>query len=63
MLIIFFLGALDGLPQWLIDVVPFVHPPKLPGAPWQWSPILWLLAVAAVLVGVGVAGFRRRDLR
>ncbi|MEV0709312.1 ABC transporter permease [Nocardia aurea] len=63
MLIVFFLGALEGLPQWLIDVVPFVHPPKLPGAPWQWSPILWLLAVAAVLVGLGVAGFRRRDLR
>ncbi|MET7771867.1 ABC transporter permease [Nocardia sp. NPDC005366] len=63
MLVVFFLGALDGLPQWLVDVVPFVHPPKLPGAPWQWRPILWLLAVSAVLIGVGIAAFRRRDLR
>lgn len=62
-LVVFFLGALDGLPRWLVDVVPFTHPPKLPGAPFEWRPVLWLLGVAAVLLAVGIAGFRRRDLR
>ncbi|MBH0776393.1 ABC transporter permease [Nocardia bovistercoris] len=63
MVVVFFLGALDGLPQWLVDAVPFVHPPKLPGAPLEWPPILWLLGVAAALLAAGVAGLRRRDLR
>lgn len=63
MLVIFLLGALDGLPQWVIDLVPFSHPPKLPGADFEVRPVLWLLAVAAALLAVGIVAFRRRDLR
>ncbi|MEV0293557.1 ABC transporter permease [Nocardia sp. NPDC050710] len=63
MLVIYFLGALDGLPQWLVDFVPFTHPPKLPGAPFQWQPILWLVGIAGGLLAVGIVAFRRRDLR
>ncbi|MEV6428094.1 ABC transporter permease [Nocardia sp. NPDC051463] len=63
MLVIFFLGSLDGLPQWLVDLVPFVHPPKLPGAPFQAAPVLWLLGIAGVLLTAGIVAFRRRDLR
>ncbi|MFI7001010.1 ABC transporter permease [Nocardia sp. NPDC050175] len=63
MIIIFFIGSLDGLPQWVVDVVPFVHPPKVPGAEFQLAPVLWLLVIAAALLGVGIGAFRRRDLR
>ncbi|MFI9508350.1 ABC transporter permease [Nocardia sp. NPDC052566] len=63
MLVIFFLGALDGLPQAVIDLIPFTHPPKLPGAAFAVTPILWLLAIAAALIAAGVTAFRRRDLR
>ncbi|PXX58390.1 ABC-2 type transport system permease protein [Nocardia tenerifensis] len=63
MIVISFVGSLDGLPQWIVDLVPFTHPPKLPGAEFEFAPVLWLLAVAAALIAVGVTAFRRRDLR
>ncbi|BDT92099.1 tetronasin ABC transporter integral membrane protein [Nocardia sputorum] len=63
MVVIFFVGSLDGLPQGVVDLVPFVHPPKVPGAEFQAQPLLWLLAIAALLLAIGVTAFRRRDLR
>ncbi|MGQ4601528.1 ABC transporter permease [Nocardia sp. R6R-6] len=63
MVVIFFVGSLNGLPQWMVDLVPFVHPPKVPGAPFQAEPVLWLLGVATLLLAIGIAAFRRRDLR
>ncbi|WP_433664905.1 ABC transporter permease [Nocardia sp. CA-128927] len=63
LIVILFAGSLDGLPQWIVDLVPFVHPPKLPGAEFQFAPVLWLLAIAAALLAVGIVAFRRRDLR
>ncbi|MEV4257557.1 ABC transporter permease, partial [Spirillospora sp. NPDC049652] len=56
------LGPLLKLPGWAMDVSPFAHTPRLPGSAWSATPLLWLLAVAAVLVGAGLWTFRRRDL-
>ncbi|WP_235037271.1 ABC transporter permease [Actinomadura sp. K4S16] len=55
-------GAGLGLDQWALDVSPFSHVPKLPGHEFTPAPLVWLLAVAAVLSALGLVGFRRRDL-
>ncbi|MFI2411475.1 ABC transporter permease [Streptomyces sp. NPDC018947] len=53
--------ALD-LPQAVLDVSPFGHLPKLPGGEMSWPPVLVQALIAAVLVGAGLAGLRRRDM-
>jgi ABC-2 type transport system permease protein len=56
------LGALLGLSQWFVDASPFAHVPKLPGAAFTATPLLWLTGIAAALAVAGLAGFRRRDI-
>jgi ABC-2 type transport system permease protein len=56
------LGPAIKLPQWVLDVSPFTHVPKLPGVPFTITPLAWLLVVAVALTVAGLAGFRRRDL-
>ncbi|WP_020580181.1 ABC transporter permease [Actinopolymorpha alba] len=54
-------GAVLGLDQWMLDVSPFTHIPKVPGGAVTAEPLLWLLAVTLVLMLAGLVGFRRRD--
>lgn len=56
------LGPLLKLSQWAMDLSPYTHVPKLPGAPMQATPVVWLVLVAVLLTAVGLVGFRRRDL-
>jgi ABC-2 type transport system permease protein len=56
------LGPLLKLGRWAMDLSPFTHVPKLPGAAMRTTPVLWLIVVAAALTAVGLAGFRRRDI-
>ena len=56
------LGPIFELPQWAMDISPFTHTPKLPGAEFTATPLVWLTLVAAALTAVGLAGFRRRDV-
>ena len=50
------------LPQWVRNISPFTHIPRLPAASFDILPILILLAVAAVLTGIGMVAIRRRDI-
>ena len=55
-------GVLLKLDQWVLDLSPFTHSPKLPGAVVHPAPLLWLTALGGALVVAGMTGFRRRDL-
>lgn len=54
-------GPLFSLDQWVMDMSPFAHVPRLPGAEWEVLPMAVLTAVAGLLVLAGLGGFRRRD--
>ena len=56
------LGELLELPQWLMDVSPFTHVPRVPAEDFSALPVLLLLGAALALGAVGFAAFRRRDL-
>ncbi|MFI0258590.1 ABC transporter permease [Streptomyces sp. NPDC017056] len=56
------LGPAARLPQWVMDLSPFSHLPKLPGGEATAAPFLWLLGLTAVFVAAGLAALRRRDI-
>jgi ABC-2 type transport system permease protein len=56
------LGPLLSLPGWLTALSPFEHVPRLPADDFALAPLLWLTAIAALLVAAGLAAFRRRDV-
>jgi ABC-2 type transport system permease protein len=52
-----------GAPRWVADVSPFAHLAAVPAAPVSVPATVTMLLVALVAVALGVAGYRRRDLR
>ncbi|QHY97148.1 ABC-2 family transporter protein [Streptomyces sp. S4.7] len=57
-----YLGSILQFPGWMNNLSPFGHVPQLPAAGMSWTPVLVLTALAAGLIALGLAGFRRRDL-
>lgn len=56
------LGQTLDLPQWIRNISPFEHVPRIPAVSVEWLPIVALCVVAAVLIGLATAAMRRRDL-
>ncbi|SNS54201.1 ABC-2 type transport system permease protein [Geodermatophilus pulveris] len=52
----------SGWPAWVDDASPFAWTPAVPIEAWRATPLVALSVVAAGLLAVGLAGFRRRDL-
>ncbi|WP_131105659.1 ABC transporter permease [Ornithinimicrobium sufpigmenti] len=61
-LVVVWLGAVLGLPEWVTELTPWSALPQLPVEPMDWPPVLATSTVAVVLAVLGVWGFRRRDL-
>ena len=56
------LGPLLRLDQWIMNISPYVHVPRLPGAQLTATPLLALTALTAALIAAGLYGLRRRDI-
>ncbi|MEU9114875.1 ABC transporter permease [Streptomyces sp. NPDC048483] len=56
------IGPSLKFPQWAMDLSPFSHLPKLPGAGTTAAPFLWLLGLSALFMVAGLTGLRRRDM-
>lgn len=56
------LGPVLALDQWIIELSPFAHVPKLPGGEVDATQIAGLTGVAAAFAAAGLIGFRRRDV-
>jgi ABC-2 type transport system permease protein len=57
-----FFGPLLSLPDWVMDLSPFSHVPLMPAADFEIGPSLALIGLTAVLVALGLVGFRARNV-
>ncbi|MET0456397.1 MAG: ABC transporter permease [Mycobacterium sp.] len=60
---VYLLGSLSNAPQWLLDMEPFTHVPRVGFGDFTVAPLVWLLVIDSVLVTLGAIMFRRRDLQ
>ena len=56
------LGPTFGLDDWVLAISPLWHVPNTMLANPDWSGLGWVSLVTVLLIAVGLAGFRRRDL-
>ena len=64
LVVIALFGQVLRLSQWILDVSPFTHVPKLPSAEAGAvaAPLLWLSLAVLALVAAGLAALRHRDI-
>jgi ABC-2 type transport system permease protein len=56
-------GVLWKAPEWLVSLSPFEHSPRLPVVADDLHVLVVLTLIAIVAGGLGVMGWRRRDLQ
>ncbi len=55
-------GALTGVPRWVVDLTPFEHVGLVPSQPFQTGAATIMVAIGALSALAAIAAFRRRDL-
>lgn len=55
-------GPLMQLDQWVMNLSPYAHVPRLPGGPVEALPLVVLVGVTGLLIALGLVAFRRRDV-
>jgi ABC-2 type transport system permease protein len=55
-------GQALQLSQWVLDISPFTHVPRLPGGTVTAVPLFSLSVIALALCAAGLAALRRRDI-
>ena len=61
-LLVDLLGEFFDFDEWILNLSPFTHVPKLLAGDTVSTSLGWLFILAAVLIIVGVMGYRRRDI-
>ncbi len=59
---LYLLGSVAGFPQWLLNLEPFAHTPRI-GVGFTATPVVLLLALDVALIALGTTAIRRRDVR
>jgi ABC-2 type transport system permease protein len=60
--VMFYFRKLFDLPEWVFKLSPFGNVPQIPAQERSTLPLVLLLAIAAGLTALGIAGFKRRDV-
>jgi ABC-2 type transport system permease protein len=55
-------GRVLQVSQWVLDISPFTHAPRLPGGTVTAPPLVWTCLAGLALVAACLGGFRRRDI-
>jgi ABC-2 type transport system permease protein len=58
----YLVGALVGVPKWLVEATPFAHIGFVPAQPFRAVAAVVMVAIGVLAIGVAMALFRRRDL-
>jgi ABC-2 type transport system permease protein len=58
----YLVGALVGVPKWLVDATPFAHVGFVPSQPFRTVSALVMIAIGVVAAAAALAVFERRDL-
>jgi ABC-2 type transport system permease protein len=54
-------GEMLRFPQWVMDISPFTHVPRLPGGAVHAAPLMWPSLVAVGLAAIGLGALHLRD--
>ena len=60
--LITWIGAVLGFPDWLLHATPFAHLPRIPAEAMSWPPVLVESGLAVILIGAGLWGCARRNI-